>query len=259
MNIKFLLSFFVLLLFGNWSYADEIKLAIGGTPLENLFSHLKKPYEIATGDKLTYLGPAEGLSTEQLFKFVESGEAEGGCTATPWADVPEILKKNKVQLADFDAYKFRLVGMDLIQVLLDQTNTSKELTDAQIKGLFTGTITNWKEINGNDIPVKVIYSEKNMAMNFVFQKKLLDGNGFVKTAQAIYSIADARDLVHKTPGAIGITPVGTITDVHNVPKHTEVGRPLNFFTKGAPSERMKKFLTWISAEGPKYQVRRKTK
>ena len=50
-------------------------------------------------------------------------------------------------------------------------------------------------------------------------------------------------------GAIGLTSYGFGNDSVKSAKHGIIGRPLNLFTKGKPSEPLRKFLVWINNEG----------
>ena len=52
-----------------------------------------------------------------------------------------------------------VMALDAIAIIVNDANTVEDLTIEEIAGLFTGEITNWKEVGGEDIPVALIGRE----------------------------------------------------------------------------------------------------
>ncbi|MCD8086968.1 MAG: phosphate ABC transporter substrate-binding protein [Oscillospiraceae bacterium] len=52
-----------------------------------------------------------------------------------------------------------VIALDGIAIIVNTANTVTDLTIEQIAGLFTGEITNWSEVGGEDMPVAVIGRE----------------------------------------------------------------------------------------------------
>lgn len=48
-----------------------------------------------------------------------------------------------------------VIGYDAVAVFVNVDNPVEKLTKAQLKGIFTGTIKNWKELGGKDAPIDV--------------------------------------------------------------------------------------------------------
>jgi len=82
------------------------------------------------------------------FKAVVAGQVSfGGLASTP-------TDKEKAQLTDIE-----VIGYDVMGVFVHPQNTLKSLTMAQLKDIFSGKATNWKQLGGPDMPITV-YSEK---------------------------------------------------------------------------------------------------
>jgi len=95
------------------------------------------------------------------------------------------------------------VAMDGLSVYVNEANSVKELTMDQLKGIFTGKITNWKDIGGPDAPITV-YSRENSSGTYEFFKgNVLGGEDFVASAQTMPGTAAIIQAVGKDPGAIG--------------------------------------------------------
>jgi len=95
------------------------------------------------------------------------------------------------------------VAMDGLSVYVNGANTISELTLDQLKGIFTGKITNWKDVGGSDARITV-YSRENSSGTYEFFKgSVLQGEDFASTAQTMPGTAAIIQAVGKDPGAIG--------------------------------------------------------
>src|SRR5688572_7111206 len=52
------------------------------------------------------------------------------------------------------------IARDGLSVYLHEKNPVRELTIAQLRDIFTGRITNWKQVGGNDVTI-ILYSREN--------------------------------------------------------------------------------------------------
>ena len=72
------------------------------------------------------------------------------------------------------------IGYDAIAVFVQADNPIKNLTKAQLKGIFTGKIRNWKEVGGKDAPIvpnTEILTGKRATIE-MFQEIILDGEKY---------------------------------------------------------------------------------
>jgi phosphate transport system substrate-binding protein len=48
-----------------------------------------------------------------------------------------------------------IIGYDAVAVFVSKDNPVSDLSKEQLKGIFTGKITNWKQVGGKDAPIAV--------------------------------------------------------------------------------------------------------
>lgn len=90
-----------------------------------------------------------------------------------------------------------VIAHDGIALLVNPDNQVENITLEEIKDIYTGTITNWKELGGADAPIVVISREEGSGTRDAFQEivdykseelikdaTIADGSGAVKTAVA---------------------------------------------------------------------------
>lgn len=80
------------------------------------------------------------------------------------------------------------------------------LTTEQLKGIFSGKITNWKEVGGDNADIVVITRAFGSGTRVNYQAKALAGGDIVKKAKnykEVGSSGDMKTAVATTPNAIG--------------------------------------------------------
>ncbi len=79
----------------------------------------------------------------------------------------------------------RLIGHSGVAVITNPKNTVSELTMAQLRKIFTGEYTNWKQVGGPDAPVKCLTRRAPESGAAVFfQEKVLDNQPYGNTTMA---------------------------------------------------------------------------
>ena len=234
--------------------AEEIKVGGGAAPMENIFKKIQEPFQKATGIQLilTSEGP------DQSFINVEKGAldvATGGVSFEAWLD---LMKQKGHEITNPKDYKYRVIGRDKIRVLTHKdVATVKSLSKDQLKSIFTGAITNWKEVGGPDLAITVVFPTKMTGTNKLWQEKIMGGGEWAKTnRQDVAEATDLKKKIAETSGAVGAGPLAA-QDQGNLhsPETPEVGRPITALTKGAPSASVQKLFDFIAGEGQKYLVR----
>jgi len=156
------------------------------------------------------------------------------------------------------------VALDGIAIYVPESSTVGELTLAQLKGIYTGKIGNWREVGGPDRRI-VVYSRENNSGTYVFFKEhVLDNEDFGREVQTLPGTAAVVNAVSKDPASIGyggiayapgIRPVAVKTDdategvlpsVATVELRTyPLSRHLFFYTVGTPQGATKRFIDWV--------------
>jgi phosphate transport system substrate-binding protein len=230
------------------AWAEEMKVGAGAAPAENIFKKIKDPMEKEIGLKVVLIdsGPYEALIA------LDKGEVEAASGGVAFGDWMTMMEKKGYQIPDKGAYKYRVIGKDLIQVIAHKDVGVKELSKDQLKGLFSGKIANWKEVGGPDLPIVVVFGTKIPGTQSVFQKQAMDGEPYAQKFQEATNAPDVKEKVKATPGAVGLAPVTLIDDSVGVPKIPEMGRPITLITKGEPSPTVVKMLDYLRGPGKKY-------
>lgn len=95
------------------------------------------------------------------------------------------------------------VALDGISVYVSESNPMKELSVAQLESIFTGKVTNWKDVGGPDAPITV-YSRENSSGTYEFFKEhVLKKKDFVASAQTMPGTAAVLQAVAKDKNGIG--------------------------------------------------------
>ncbi|MBI5581204.1 MAG: substrate-binding domain-containing protein [Deltaproteobacteria bacterium] len=229
-------------------FAEEVKIGAGAAPTENVFKKIMVPMEKAIGVKVILVsnGPSEAL--KDLDKNAVDA-ASGGVTFPDWM---AMMDKEGYQIPDKSAYKHRVIGKDLVKVLTNKDVTVKQLSKDQLKGVFTGSVKNWKEVGGPDKPVVVLLGTKIPGTQSVFQKQVMDGGEYTKVAKEGTTAEDLKAKAAATSGAVCLGPASIVDSSVNAPEIPEIGRPITLITKGEPSPSIVKMLEYIRGEGKKY-------
>jgi phosphate transport system substrate-binding protein len=161
------------------------------------------------------------------------------------------------------------VAKDGLSVYVNDTNPITELSMAQLKDIFTGKVTSWKDLGGPDAKI-IPYSRENSSGTYVFFKEHVLANAdYTPRAQAMPGTAAVVNAVSKEkfgigyggaayakgikvikvkkePTAAGIAPSDATIKDGSYP----LSRPLFFYVRPKPAADIKAFTDWVlSAEG----------
>ena len=142
-----------------------------------------------------------------------------------------------------------IVAIDGIAVVVDPANTVEDLTKDQLTSIYDGTVTNWKDVGGNDAPIVVVGREAGSGTRGAFEE-LLKLEDACKYSNELDSTGAVMAKVASTPGSIGYVSLDVLDDTVNALKldgaePTEenikagkyfLSRPFVMATKGEISE-----------------------
>ena len=155
-----------------------------------------------------------------------------------------------------------IVAMDGIAVIVHTSNPVQDLSMEQIKDIYTGKITNWKELGGEDRKIVVVSRDSSSGTFETFEKIVLKGKKVIPESLAQASNQTVATVIATTKGAIGYVGLGYISTTVKalqvngvIPKQETVvsgkypiSRPLYMYTDGAPQGVAKDFLEFICSE-----------
>ena len=159
-----------------------------------------------------------------------------------------------------------VVAKDGIAVIVNPSNKINALSKDQIKGIYTGIISNWSQLGVRGGKIVVISRDSASGTFEAFNKLALKKAKVRPDALLQASNQAVATTVSKTPGAIGYIGLGYVTskvkivtvDGIECNKETVVSgtyplsRPLFMYTNGDPQGDVKKFINFVlSDEGQK--------
>jgi phosphate transport system substrate-binding protein len=156
------------------------------------------------------------------------------------------------------------IAVDALAIYLNKQNKIQHLTMEQLKGIFQGKITNWKEVGGASSNI-IVYGRENNSGTYVFFKEHVLANGdFGEKYQPLGGTAAVINAVVKDANGIGYGGIGYATEVKAVPIAKDaasepvtptmdnalsnkypLSRFLYWYTAGAPSGGIKDFVDWV--------------
>jgi len=160
------------------------------------------------------------------------------------------------------------VAKDGLAVYVQESNPIEQLTLDQLRKIYTGDVTNWKDVGGPDAKI-VLYSRENSSGTYVFFKdNVLKGDDFAASAQTLPGTAAVVNATAKEKFGIGYGGAAYAKGVKEVklvgkdgkaylPSAENVAagvyplsRNLFMYTRGKPTGEAKAFIDYcLSAEG----------
>ncbi|BCB96445.1 phosphate-binding protein [Dissulfurispira thermophila] len=230
------------------AFAEEIKIGAGAAPTENVLKPIKEHFEKTTGIKLQIIASGPKIALQDL----EKGAVDAAAAGLTFDDWMNLMKKEGAEVKDPASLQQFTIGKDKIIVLIHKDNPVSKLSKEQLKGIFTGKITNWKDVGGKDMPIIVVWGKLIPGTNKLFVKNILDGESQTKDVLEATTAEDVRQNVASNPEAIGIGPVAVVNATVKSPETPGVSRPIILVTKGKPSANVQKLIDFIKGEGQKY-------
>ena len=227
------------------AHADEIKLAGSITSVTTIFSPIKEAYEASTGDTLAIIVTPEA---EKALISLEKGEVD--MASINGLSFDDLIVKAQARGVPLDpaSLKRAQIGTSNLIVLLNKTNRVKQLSREQLKAIFTGRITNWRDVGGVEGVINVYWGKGSPNQNKPFTKWVLDGEQVTAQAKPAGDLFSLRDIVINDPAAIVLSTSGLITPSTKVPEIPVMKLPMEVVTKGEPSAKVKRLLKYYKDE-----------
>ncbi|MBA2880984.1 phosphate transport system substrate-binding protein [Desulfosalsimonas propionicica] len=150
------------------------------------------------------------------------------------------------------------VALDSIIPVVNPDNPVDDLSLEELRGIYNGDITNWKEVGGTDRRITLVSRDSSSGTYGVWGDIILKGDRVTPRAQTVASNGAAVETVKGNPYAIGYIGIGYLDEdlknvkidgVEGTPETTASGefpvsRYLYYFTDGWPSGTALKFINF---------------
>jgi len=157
---------------------------------------------------------------------------------------------------------------DGVTIFLNQANKVQELTLKQLSDIYTAKIRNWKEVGGNDAPIR-LYGRENSSGTYTYFHDEVVKEDYAASVQSLPGTAAVVNAVKKDVNGIGYGGAAYAVGVKNakvkkdanstayLPTAESIGkgeypitRYLYMYLRNRPTGETKKYIDWIlSPEG----------
>ena len=145
--------------------------------------------------KFTY----SGTGSSDGIKNAANGTYSFGCASR------ELKESEKTDLTEL------VFAYDGIAVIVNDENSVEDLTKDQIKAIYTGKITNWKEVGGDDAEIVLIGREAGSGTRDGFES-ITGTEEACQYRQELTSTGDVITTVAGNPAAIGYASLASVQD-----------------------------------------------
>ena len=168
----------------------------GSTSMEAVIGYLSEAYTEKNSDvKVTYNPTGSGSGIQA----VQEGRCDIGLSSRNLKD------EEKADLIE------TVVAYDGIAVIINPDNPLTDLTVEQIARIYTGEITSWNEIGGNNAPIVCIGREAASGTRDGFES-ITGTADKCKYAQELTSTGDVVQTVSYNPNAVGYASLASVKD-----------------------------------------------
>ena len=255
MDLKYGIGLLVILIiiigvftFGTGSNYVKIEIA-GSTSVQPVAEKLAAKYmEEHPNVRIDVMGGGSGLG----IRSVSQGIIDIGTSSK------ELKTDEKQGLNEYT------IGKEGIVVAVNLDNPVNNLTKSQLKDIFSGNITNWKEVGGPDAKINLVVREDGSGTRSAFEdlvmnKTKVKSDAIVQTSTESIKVAVKQDpyaigyisLAHMTPDVKALTIDGVAPSTETVKDGSyNLQRPFLFLTNGEPEGQVKEFIDWcLGPEG----------
>ncbi len=162
-----------------------------------------------------------------------------------------------------------LIAKDALSIYVNPKNDVMDLTQDELKKIFTGEITNWNALGGKNSSIIPVIRNPNSGTYLYFKEHVLEDEEYTDNAKVESTTKEIVKSIEENENAIGYGGMGYKGNVihakingvepseNNVRNDTySIIRYLHFFTTKTPGGEVKKFIDWVLSPAGQSIVRK---
>jgi len=189
------------------------------------------------------------------------------------ANASREMKDNEIEQARAKGIEpiEHLVAIDALAIIVNPANPIERLTIDQMADIFTGRVTNWQELGGDDAGIILVSRETNSGTHVYFLDEVVrkgDSSNkdiFAPQTMLMPSSINITSEIQRNPHAIGYDGLGYVTDHEKVIAVARdaagpfmlpsvatgadgsypIARGMYIYTAGEPAGDIADFIAWI--------------
>lgn len=195
LSLLITLLLFVIMLVGCGQTKQSVATD-GSTSMSKVIGALSETFQKDTGIEVTYNATGSGAGIEA----VEAGRCDIGLSSRKLKDEEKAKGLEETVLA-----------LDGIAIIVNPQNNITDLSVENVSKIYTGEITNWKEIGGEDAEIVIIGREAGSGTKDGFES-ITDTKDKCKYRQELTSTGDVITTVAGNPNAIGYASLASVKE-----------------------------------------------
>ena len=191
---------------------------------------------------------------------VQGGGSTAGIKAAETGTADIGMCSRELKPAEAGVVTPTVIARDGETIIVHPSLPVGDLTVEQVRRIYAGEVTNWKEVGGPDLKITVVTREIGSGARGAFEDMVMGKEKKIVSSALVQDSQGAvRQMVSTTPAAVGYVSHGVVDasvkglKLNGVEPNEDtilsgkypLVRPFLFLTKGAPAGKAKEFIDWV--------------
>lgn len=192
------------------------------------------------------------------------------------ANASRAMKEGEIEQARANGFEpvEHVVALDALAIVVHPSNPVDQLTISQLSDIYTGRITRWNQVGGENRPIVLLSRETNSGTHVFFLEQVVrrgnaDGSELFSRDTLLLPSSEGISVeVRQNPNAIGYDGLGYVTPDQKIVAVARdengpyiypgieaaldgsypLSRPLYMYSRGEPTDVIREYLDWIQSD-----------